>query len=135
MWFHVGEGAEKGALLSVDCRGGLRKIIWRKEGSFGCLTKIVSKKTVPIRRSLRKIVTSSPPPPLKNPHLSHGGYAPPPLIAWWWLSTLIILSMFVDHSFEIYCFNLLPHCKSNIWLWRRLSPTSSSCWALGVDGR
>lgn len=105
LWFHVGEGAEKSTLSSVDCRSGLRKIIWRKEGSFGCLSKIVSKKTVPIRRSLRKIVTSSPPSPLKNPNKSQGGYAPPPLIVWWWLSTLVILSMFVDHSFEIYCFN------------------------------
>ncbi|KAM1080718.1 hypothetical protein ACFX1X_015596 [Malus domestica] len=74
-------GAEKSSLSSDDCRGGWRKIIWRKEGSFGCLSKIVSKKTVPIRRSLRKIVTSSRPSPLKNPHKSQGGYAPPPLIA------------------------------------------------------
>ncbi|KAL6281060.1 hypothetical protein ACE6H2_017941 [Prunus campanulata] len=73
------EGGEKSTLSQVDCRDGLRKIIGRKEGSFGCQSDFVSKKIVPIR-SLRITLTSSPPSPIKNLPKSQGGYAPPPLV-------------------------------------------------------
>lgn len=76
----LAEGGEKSSTLSqVDCRDGLRKIIGRKEGIFGCQSDFVSKKIVPIR-SLRITLTSSPPSPIKNLPKSQGGYAPPPLI-------------------------------------------------------
>ncbi|KAL6281057.1 hypothetical protein ACE6H2_017938 [Prunus campanulata] len=71
-------GGEK-SLSHIDCRDGMRKIIGRKGGSFGCQSDFVSKNTVPIR-SLRIIVTTSPPSPTKNLRKSQGATAPPPLI-------------------------------------------------------
>ncbi|CAL9030991.1 unnamed protein product [Prunus brigantina] len=71
-------GGEK-SLSHIDCRDGMRKIIGRKGGSFGCQSDIVSKNTVPIR-SLRIIITTSPPSPTKNLRKSQGATAPPPLI-------------------------------------------------------
>ncbi|KAM0979488.1 hypothetical protein EV2_015834 [Malus domestica] len=71
---------EKNTLSQVDCGDGSTTMIGRKEGKFGSQSEIVSKKTVPVRRSLRLILKSSPPSPIKNPTKSQAGTAPPPLL-------------------------------------------------------
>ncbi|RXH77683.1 hypothetical protein DVH24_039654 [Malus domestica] len=66
-------GNEKNTLSHVGCGDGLTKIIGRKEVKCGYQSEIVSNKVVPVRRSLRLILTLSPPSPIKNAPKSQTG--------------------------------------------------------------